>query len=121
MSPKSGLMFPKPSPRKKKRKRHKSSILQERDGTCYLCRKLHGDCRKHSYLEEHHIFDGPDRAKSEAEGLKVYLCVSHHREGTEAAHKNREIMRLLQLEAQEAYERDHSHEEFMKLFGRNYL
>ena len=116
----SGLMYPK-VPAKKKRKKHKVSILQAHDGTCYLCRRLHDDCRIHAYLERHHVFGGADRDKSEAEGLTVYLCVAHHREGPEAAHLNRYINRILQQDAQMVYEAQHSHEEFMELIGKNFI
>ena len=52
------LKFPKETCKKKRRK-HKESILQNRmDGTCYLCARLHGDYRIHKYREEHHIFPG---------------------------------------------------------------
>lgn len=113
--------YPKPA-RKKKRKAHPASIMQRKDGVCYLCAKLDGDYRLHSYLEEHHAFPGnPGRAKSEAEGLKVYLCARHHRTGTEAVHKNREHMRLVQRDAQKVYEQTHTREEWMKMIGRNYL
>ena len=54
-------------------------------------------------VHEHHIFGGSNRDKSEATGLKVYLCLDHHVNGKEAVHKT------------------HTREEFMKLFGKNYL
>lgn len=113
-------MFPKEA-KKKKRKSHKASIMQEKDGTCYLCALLHRDYRTHSYLEEHHIYGGPNRDKSEAEGLKVYLCLRHHRTGQEAVHNNAEIMRRLRQQGQIAYEQTHSREEFRKLMGKSYL
>ena len=47
------------------------SKMQRKDGRCYLCIKLYGDERMHSILHEHHVFGGPNRALSEAEGLKV--------------------------------------------------
>lgn len=116
-----GLMYPKPGKTKKKKK-HKQSILHSKDGTCYLCIKLNGDCRHHKMVHEHHIYNGnPNRTISEAEGLKVYLCLSHHLDGPEAVHNNSKNMRLLQQDGQEAYERTHSREEFMELVGRNYL
>lgn len=116
-----GLMFPKTAA-KKKRKRHKESILNEKDGTCYLCMRLHNDRRIYHYTEEHHIFGGnPNRDISEAEGLKVYLCPDHHQIGPEAVHNNHDNMLLLQQDAQRAYEQTHSREEFMGLIGRNYL
>lgn len=114
------MMYPK-KPARKKRKSHKASIMQEKDGTCYLCVLLQQDYRTHSYLEEHHIYGGPNRDKSEAEGLKVYLCLRHHRTGPEAVHNNAEIMRLLRQQGQIAYEQTHSREEFRKLMGKSYL
>lgn len=114
------MMFPKPQQRKK-RKKHKASILHCKDGTCYLCMILEGVYCKYSNLHEHHIFGGPNRAASEAEGLKVYLCPAHHIDGPEAVHNNHANMRFLQQEGQKAYEYTHTREEFMKLIGKNYL
>ena len=70
---------------------------------------------------EHHIYDGPNRQNSEAEGLKVYLCLDHHIMGPEAVHNNHKNMRILHRDGQRAYERTHSRAEFMSLIGRNYL
>ena len=114
------MMLPKPQKRKK-RKKHQASILHCEDGTCYLCIKLREDYRRHSVVHEHHIYGGPNRSVSEAEGLKVYLCLEHHTIGPCAVHNNQEYMRLLQRDAQRAYECNHTREEFMKLIGRNYL
>lgn len=44
------MMYPK-KPARKKRKSHKASIMQEKDGTCYLCVLLQQDYRTHSSLE----------------------------------------------------------------------
>lgn len=115
-----GLMFPK-QPDKKRRKIHKKSILQEKDGTCYLCVRLHGDYRIHRVTHEHHVYDGPNRGISEAEGFKAHLCPGHHQYGAEAVHKNHEMMLLLQQDCQRAYEQGHTREEFMRLIGRNFL
>lgn len=114
------MMYPKPQ-RKKKRKKHKASILHCKDGTCYLCMKLKGDYRRYPVVHEHHIYDGPNRQNSEAEGLKVYLCLDHHIMGPEAVHNNHKNMRILHRDGQRAYERTHSRAEFMSLIGRNYL
>lgn len=67
------------------------------------------------------LFGGSNRNKSEAEGLKVYLCLEHHTSGKEAVHNNAEMMRLLREDGQRAFEQNHTREEFMKLFGKNYL
>lgn len=116
-----GLRFPKQKIRKK-RKAHKASILQQKDGTCYLCRKLHGDYSVKKGIHEHHVFDGnPNRSISEAEGFKVYLCTDHHLYGSEAVHRNHEMMLLVQQDCQREYEKTHTREEFMKKIGKNYL
>lgn len=114
------MLYPKPKP-KKKRKKHKESIMHCRDGTCYLCMMLNGDYSYKRTLQEHHVFNGPNRARSEAEGLKVFLCLEHHTAGKEAVHNNAENMRLLKEEGQRVYEQTHSREEFVRAFGKNYL
>lgn len=116
----SDMAFPKTVGRKK-RKRHKKSIMRTRKGICYLCAALNGDYRQ-QYTEEHHIMYGSgQRELSEAEGLKVYLCREHHKEGWQAVHNNREIRELLCREAQREYERKHTRKEWMELFKKNYL
>ena len=114
------MRFPKLKHRKK-RKKHKKSILHCKDGTCYLCMKLNEDYRIHPVVHEHHIYGGPNRSISEKEGLKVYLCLAHHIDGQQAVHNNQKNMRILQEDGQRVFERTHSREEFMDLFGRNYL
>lgn len=97
------------------------SKMQRKDGRCYLCMKLHGSERIHTTLHEHHIFGGPNRSLSEAEGLKVFLCLGHHTSGPEAVHNNIKNMRLLQQDGQQVFEETHTREEFMQKFGRNFL
>ena len=112
------IAYPKRE-KKKKRKTHKESVLQKKDGVCYLC-ALGGKWYIHENTEEHHVFGGPNRIHSEEEGLKVWLCPECHR-GPDGVHNNIEKMRLLQREAQKAYEKTHSREQFVALIGRNYL
>ena len=67
------MMFPKPT--KKKRKKHKKSIMQPKgDRRCYLCMLLDGDFTYKSYLEEHHVLFGNTHAfaEAEAEHCKFY-------------------------------------------------
>lgn len=116
----SDMAFPKPG-RKKKRRAHKKSILKTQKGVCYLCARLKGDYRQ-QYTEEHHILYGSGRRElSESEGLKVYLCPDHHRNGQQAVHNNREMRELLCEIAQLEYEVDHTREEWMRIAGKNYL
>lgn len=98
------------------------SILHKKDGTCYLCRKLHHYSGQYSYTEEHHVFEGTaNRKLSEKYGLKVYLCLFHHREGPEAVHMNKVNDLILKMDAQKEFEQTHSREEFMNIFGKNWL
>jgi hypothetical protein len=115
-----GLLFPK-TPAKKKKKRHKPSILQDKNHTCYLCILLNGDHHKHRTLHEHHIFGGPNRIHSEEEGLKVYLCPEHHLTGPAAVHRCQETQNILHQIGQQEFEQTHTREEFRKIFGRSYL
>lgn len=90
------------------------SIIQH-EKVCFLCGSRVG-------LEEHHIFGGANRKWSEAYGLKVWLCgIQCHREGMNSVHKNRAVSDRLKRLGQIAFEARHTHEEFMKIFGKNYL
>ena len=109
------------TPTKKKRKHHKPSILQDKNHTCYLCILLNGDHHKHKTLHEHHIFGGPNRIRSEEEGLKVYLCPEHHLTGPAAVHRCQETQNVLHQIGQQEFEKTHTREEFRKIFGRSYL
>ena len=99
-----------------------NSIMQSEDAeypTCYLCgRNGNGDP-----LEEHHVFEGTGLRKlSEKYGLTVKLC-SHrcHKYGPNAVHQNIEVRRKLQAETQRAFEEKYPDEDFMSIFGKNYL
>lgn len=115
------MMYPKVKTRKK-RKKHKSSILQNKEsGICYLCAKLKEDYGRKYPLHEHHVYGGTNRTVSEENGFKVYLCLQHHIDGPEAVHNNIENMRIIQRDCQETYEKTHTRQQFMELIGRNYL
>lgn len=96
------------------------SILQHKDGRCYLCELLNQDYSQ-KYVEEHHIFGGANRKISERYGLKVQLCIWHHREGEEAVHNNAEMMDILHKAGQKAFEANYPNEDFRAIFGKNYL
>lgn len=120
LSDDSGLMFPKPK-HKRKKKKHKKNILKTEKHTCYLCSNLYNDW-SYKYTEEHHIlFGSGQRQNAEAEGIKVYLCCKHHREGPEAVHNNKEMEELLCRTAQREYEKKHTREEWMQISKKNYL
>ena len=75
-------------------------------------------------VEDHHIFFGVAKRKlSEKYGLKVWLCPTHHR-GTQGVHGrdgHKLDMELKQL-GQKCFEYHYGdREEFIRVFGRNYL
>lgn len=98
----------------------KSIMHDKKDQTCYLCMMLHGDYSRKTVQEHHVIFGSGRRKLSEKYGLKVYLCLWHHTEGKESVHRNAEMANLLKAEAQEAFEKKHPEESFLKVFGKNY-
>lgn len=99
------------------------SILHDKTAkTCYLCALLNSDYNTRSNLEEHHIFGGYNRAKSEKYGLKVYLCPEHHRISDNAVHREdkNNNKRLLQAIAQEHFTDYYTNLDFISIFGKNY-
>lgn len=90
------------------------SILQENRYKCFLC-------GRYGRLEEHHIFGGFNRKKSEIYGLKVYLCHDCHNEPPNGAHFNKETMNFLHEKGQRAFQSRYPNEDFLKIFGRNYI
>lgn len=102
----------------------KSIMHDKKDGTCYLCMKLHDDYSRKPVLQEHHVIFGRGlRRLSEHYGLKVYLCIPHHlyEGGTEAVHRNVEVRRFLDAEGQRAFEKTYPHLVFSEIFGKNVL
>lgn len=93
------------------------SIIQE-EKVCYLCgRNGNGD-----RLESHHCFGASNRDHSEKYGLKVWLCGERcHRNGKNAVHRCRDTDFMLKRVAQEKFEETHTRDEFIQIFGRNYL
>lgn len=81
---------------------------------CYFCGKTFG-------LEKHHVFAGTaNRRISDRLGLWVYLCHNCHT-GTDGAQYDPGKNRHLKQEAQKAFERTHTREEWMRLIRKNYL
>lgn len=64
---------------------------------------------------------GANRINSEKYGLCVPLCHYCHNEPPNGVHFNRERMDKLKAEGQRKFESIASHEEFMRIFGENYL
>lgn len=91
------------------------SIVQDlNDERCFLCGGRQN-------LELHHIMHGTaNRRLSTRYGLTCWLCRAHHT-GKHGVHMDAELNRMLQQMAQTAFEKTHTHEEWMQIFGKNYL
>lgn len=91
----------------------KSIIQSEKE--CFICANIKN-------LESHHIFHGTaNRKLSEKYGLKVWLCNDHHT-GSGGVHRSKEFDNHLKRIGQKAFERKYgSREDFMRIFGKNYL
>jgi len=85
-------------------------VLNDR---CWVCGTDKG-------LQCHHIFGKYNRRHSTEDGLMVWLCMEHHT-GRMGVHQNRELMDELRRYGQTIYEREHTREEFMQRYGKNYL
>ena len=116
----SDMAFPKPG-KKKRRKRHRKSILATQKGICFLCAHLNEDYRQKCTEEHHILFGAGRRQQAEGVGIKVDLCLYHHRIGQQAVHNNQEMRELLCRIAQAEYEQTHTRGEWLQIAGKNYL
>lgn len=85
-------------------------------GVCFLC----GNWEQ---LEEHHIFSGPFRPISTKYKLTVRVCPRCHREDRDAIHRSGATRLEVQKYGQRKAMREQgwSVEEFVEVFGKNYL
>lgn len=103
------------------------SIVQLGLKECLICRRnaesvgYYGPLPAAGLHKHHIMFGTANRKLSEHFGLWCYLCVNHHETGSEAVHLNRETDLYLKRLAQKKFEELHSHEEWMEVFGRNYI
>ena len=95
-------------------RKSKPTIMDTKPSECFLCGRW---CRTH----KHHIYGGANRKLSEREGLYVYLCPACHNMSRDGVHMNAEKNRALQVAGQRRYEETHSRQDFMQIFGRNYI
>lgn len=89
------------------------SILQEKK-ECFVCRTTQD-------LQLHHVLYGTsNRKQADKYGLTVWLCLRHHT-GDRGVHFDNGLDLKLKEMAQAKFEETHTREEFIKIFGRNYL
>lgn len=114
-------MFQK-EPKKKKRKIHKKSIIQDQsEKQCLLCMLMDNDFSEKP-VHDHHIYGGTaNRRISEAEGMKCNLCIEkHHEYGPEAVHQNRFNNVILKIIGQQIFEEKYPMQRFVALFAKSY-
>lgn len=87
-------------------------MLNERE--CYICGATEG-------LEVHHCLQGKFRQLADEDGLMVYLCHKHHTGSFNSAHHNKRIREELTQLAQMRYLENHSYQEWIARYGKNYL
>ena len=104
-------MYPKPPKGKRKRAVHSRPTVEKK---CYITGATEG-------LHKHHIFGAANRKLSEQYGLYVYLIPEYHNMSDKGVHFNKEFDLQLKREGQRKFEETHSREDFLRLFGRNYL
>lgn len=93
------------------------SIIQPNKDKCYICGQNGG----YWGLDEHHVFSGANRKKSEQYGLKVYLC--HDQCHLNGVHRKAELNRWLRDNVQRKAMKHYGWtvDDFRRIFGKNYL
>lgn len=99
------------------------SVMTNDFNHCYICGnfgkiKNVPDVLK---LDLHEIFFAGNREKSKYYGLVVPLCHEKCHQGSNGVHSNRELDLALKRRGQEEFERLYPGEDFLEVFGRNYL
>lgn len=89
------------------------SIIQT-EKKCFMCGKTEG-------LHKHHVYGASNRKWSEQYGLWIWLCPPHHNMSDQGVHFNKPLDTQIKQIAQREFEDTYTHEDFMRIFGRNYL
>ena len=86
------------------------------ENKCYVCGTTYN-------LHRHHVFYGTsNRKNSEKYNMVVCLCAAHHNMSSTGVHSNKKLDLRLKKEYQLRWEKENGNrEDFMKIFGKNYL
>ena len=75
-------------------------------------------CGRYEYLDEHHLIEGHGLRKlSDKYGLVINICRICHKN----IHSKKELQEWSKRTGQKLFERKHTREEFIKIFGKDYL
>ena len=88
------------------------SIITDDMEHCYICGA--------PYPQMHHCMNASNKKHSEEYGLIVPLCLTHHT-GMFGVHQDPERMLEMRKIGQRKFEETHSREDFIRIFGKNYL
>lgn len=92
------------------------SILQHDHSECYICGKG-GD------LARHEVFGASNRGRSKELGLWISVCPDCHMYSRVSLHSNKHLSEKVKAIAQRKAMKEYgwTAEDFISLFGRNYL
>lgn len=85
------------------------SLFDTEDGHCYIC-------GRYDLTARHEIFRGTNRQNSKRTGLWINVCDICHRN----LHKRDNELEMCRR-GQRRYERTHTRDEFIQIFGKDYL
>lgn len=94
---------------------YRPSLFNTEDGFCYIHK---ADCVT---TVRHEIFGGPYRQISKKYGLWINVCPECHNIGSHSIHSNPENYTFLKVKAQILFEQEYTDEDFITIFGRNYV
>ena len=97
--------------------RGKSLMSDEDNPMCFICNTTLN-------LQVHHIFNGPNRTKSDEDGCWCYLCAYHHVDGNNSVHRNPEramyLKRICQRKWEQRYEEEFPNSDYIEAFRKRY-
>ena len=76
---------------------------------CFICRRYRPE-------HVHHVLHGSYRALADRYGLTVHLCIRCHSDLHDKGLYDKELEEI----GQEAFEAEYGHDEFMRIFGKNF-
>ena len=76
---------------------------------CFICRMYRPE-------HVHHVLHGSYRALADRYGLTVHLCIRCHSDLHDKGLYDKELEEI----GQEAFEAEYGHDEFMRIFGKNF-
>lgn len=92
-----------------------NSILSDRR-ECFVCRTTQN-------LHRHHVYPSGRRKISEREGCWVWLCARHHNMSNDGVHFNHALDIEIRQKCEAAWlqKNGKTTDDFIRVFGRNYL